>query len=70
MVLKRKLKMNGSIKLLSRIFKVLKTLKFIKRDQEKMLFSFFQIKFSNFQKNVKNESILLGVCVQNFKHEK
>ena len=45
MVLKRRLKMNGSIKLLSRIFKVLKTLKFIKRDQEKMLFSFFQLKF-------------------------
>ena len=70
MVLERRLKMNGSIKLLSRIFKVLKTLKFIKRDQEKMLFSFFQIKFFDFSKNVKNERTLLGVCVRNFKHEK
>ena len=70
MVLERRLKMNGSIKLLSRIFKVLKTLKFIKRDQEKMLFSFFQINFSDSPKNVKNERTLLGVCVRNFKHEK
>ena len=67
MVFKRRLRMNNSIKLLSRIFKVFKNLNSFKNNQEKMLFSFFKWNLRFFLKCNIYERTLYGVCVRLFK---